>query len=118
MNNKNLGNFGEQIALKFLQKQGYTILHTNFRTRRGEIDIVALMDNVLTFVEVKTRKNEIFGRASEAVTIAKQKVIRLVATCYIQKYFCSEQSIQFDILEVYLRADNSVDNINHIPQAF
>lgn len=118
MNNKIIGHLGEQIAVNFLQNKGYTILHTNFRTRRGEIDIVASLDSILTFVEVKTRKNKTFGRASEAVTISKQKVIRFVATCYMQKYFQSEQSVQFDVLEVYLYADNSLSNINHISQAF
>lgn len=118
MTNKAIGILGEQLATKFLQTNGYTILHTNFRTRKGEIDIVALLNNILTFVEVKTRKNKIFGRASEAVTLSKQKVIRLVATCYMQKYFQSEQCLQFDVLEVYLQADNSLNYINHIPQAF
>ena len=66
-NTKQLGNFGETEASNYLKSKGYVILDRNFRIRQGEIDIIALQQNILCFIEVKTRKNSDFGLACEAV---------------------------------------------------
>ena len=61
---RTIGDFGEEIALKYLEKKGYQILDRNFLKPYGEIDIIAIKNDILTFVEVKTRKNDEFKPAS------------------------------------------------------
>ncbi|OGM15132.1 hypothetical protein A2V56_00525 [Candidatus Woesebacteria bacterium RBG_19FT_COMBO_42_9] len=73
------GDKGEKFAKKFLYERGYKILTTKFRCRFGEIDIVALKDGVLVFIEVKTRWSEKFGKPEEAVTPWKLQRIKRTA---------------------------------------
>ena len=75
LDNKKLGKKGERLAEKLLERQGYEILERNFHTRFGEIDIVAIDDDTLTFVEVKTRSGEKFGKPEEAVGQRKIQAI-------------------------------------------
>ena len=82
--NKVTGMRGELLAVKFLKKQKYKILETNFTTVIGEIDIIALYKDTLVFVEVKTRLTKVFGLPREAVGSFKQNKIRLVATSYLK----------------------------------
>lgn len=70
---RDLGVFGEDLAVKFLQKNGYKILQRNFRSRFGEIDIVAQDKDTLVFVEAKTRWSQSFGPPEEAITPWKIK---------------------------------------------
>lgn len=107
-----LGKTGESRAKKFLKKNKYKILHTNYKNVLGEIDIVAKQKNVLIFVEVKTRTSQKFGRASEAVGPRKQKKIRDVATLYLKQNKMLDNLVRFDVLEVY------ETQINHIINAF
>ena len=69
----NRGQLGEDLAASYLAAHGYTIVARNFRTRYGEIDIIACKDGFVAFVEVKLRKNARFGLPREAVTHAKQQ---------------------------------------------
>lgn len=69
------GNLGERFAESLLKRKGYSILKTKFRSRFGEVDIIALKDSTLVFVEVKTRWSEKFGKPEEAVTPWKLKKI-------------------------------------------
>ncbi len=70
------GDLGEDFAVEFLKKKGYEIIDRNFRTRVGEIDIVAVYEDTLVFVEVKTRWNKKFGLPEEAVTLKKLEKIK------------------------------------------
>lgn len=74
---------GEQIATRYLQRQGYTILTTNWRCQRGEIDLIARDDTTLVFVEVRTRSSERLGSPEESVTPAKQRRLRELAEHYL-----------------------------------
>ena len=85
MNSRLLGAFGEQEAAKHLREKGYTIKSANFSTYVGEIDIIAENDNLLLFVEVKTRKEGSIVSGAEAVDGYKQKRILLTAHDYIAK---------------------------------
>ncbi len=77
LNTHKLGEIGENLAIKFLEKNGYKILERNFRSKFGEIDIIAQDKNTLVFVEVKTRLNNKFGLAEEAITPWKiEKIIK------------------------------------------
>ncbi|PIU03119.1 hypothetical protein COT44_04445 [Candidatus Shapirobacteria bacterium CG08_land_8_20_14_0_20_39_18] len=82
MSSKDLGGRGESLAVDILRKQGYKILQRNFSCKIGEIDIIALDDNVLIFVEVKTRSNSWYGLPEEAITPWKIRKIARVGDYY------------------------------------
>jgi putative endonuclease len=92
--NKELGDFGEKIARKILIEKGYEIIELNYRTKFGEIDIIAKENNILVFVEVKTRTNKNF-KAIDSITRKKQETMATVANIFI-----SEKSPIYDDLEV------------------
>ncbi len=73
LSRKALGRWGESVAAEFLIKRGYQIIERNMRTPYGEIDLVARMDEVTVFVEVKTRSNTRFGFPEEAITNSKRQ---------------------------------------------
>lgn len=114
MNNKNLGNFGEDLAAKFLEEKNYKILDRNYRALGTEIDIVAKDEDELCFVEVKTRRSHKFGEAYEAVNEIKMQNIIQTARAYIYKNNFYDTQIRFDIIEVYVNEGR----INHIENAF
>lgn len=71
MYNQKLGQQGEELAVQYLQEKGYTILHTNWRFKFIEIDIIASRNNTLHFIEVKTRRSTRYGQPEESVGIKK-----------------------------------------------
>ena len=73
MNNKEKGDLGELIALKYLTKSGAEIIEKNYKIKTGEIDIIAKIDNELVFIEVKSRSNIRYGYPAEAVNYKKIK---------------------------------------------
>lgn len=82
MNNTIIGKNGEDLAADFLQKQGYKIIERNFRTRGGEIDIIALHKDTLVYVEVKTRTSHEFGLPEESVNYFKINFLKRAANFY------------------------------------
>ena len=114
------GRAGENAAVEYLVKKGYRIADRNYNCRIAEIDIVAYDNDVLCFVEVKTRKNSAFGFPGEYVDEKKQHKLRLGAMSYIkQKHIDCE--IRFDVIEVYayMAGDEcKITRINHIENAF
>ncbi len=113
MNTFLTGRYGENMAVKFLKENGYTILERNFRIANGEIDVVAIKDKHLSFVEVKSRKNSEFGCPADAVTQKKQKKIINAAKAFLM-HFDDYNEISFDVCEVYLKEHR----INYIENAF
>ena len=79
-----IGKVGEQEAVKFLKKKNYKIIDQNFSCKIGEIDIIAYQKDTIVFVEVKTRKNNLFGTPGQAVNKSKQKKIIKTALYYLQ----------------------------------
>lgn len=114
INNKIKGDSGERIAENYLKSKGYRIVDRNFRTREGEIDIIAANDGYLVFVEVKERFNDKYGYAAEAVGLRKQNKISQVASQYIKKYRYFDVNVRFDVIEVYF----DEKRIEHIENAF
>ncbi len=111
-NASEIGKTGEDIAERFLKKIGYAILERNFRTRFGEIDIIAKENGSYVFVEVKTRKDEdAFGEPQLAVNKSKQKHLSLAALTYIKKESLNSD-YRFDIIAICR------DRIEHIKNAF
>lgn len=103
---------GEDLAVEYLIKKKYKILSRNFKTKIGEIDIIAKDKNVIVFVEVKTRTNDVFGLPREAVTSAKQSKIRMVATQYLKIHGGLNQACRFDVIDI-LRGE-----LTHIENCF
>lgn len=101
MNNKILGREGEELAARFLEKEGYEIIETNYNCGFGEIDIIAKKGKELAFVEVKTRSQTFFGMPVESVNIPKQRHIYKVAEYYIYKTNAYNYEVSFDVIEVY-----------------
>lgn len=101
MDRQHMGIFGEQKAAEMLLRDGYQILERNYRCRAGEIDIVARSGMTLVFVEVKSRRGDLYGTPAEAVTKRKQDHIKRVAMYYLRTHDVRYQDIRFDIVEVY-----------------
>ena len=111
--NKNiaLGKKGEELARKYLKKNGWTILETNWSNPFGEVDIIAKKDGTVAFIEVKTRLSDAYGAPSEAV----QKTRKLKYIKGANYYFYNKDidcTVRFDIIEIYK------GEINHIENAF
>lgn len=114
MNNKEKGDFGEEIAVNYLLSKGVEILEKNYRLKIGEVDIIASIGNEIVFVEVKSRTTIKYGYPCESVSFKKRKKIIDVAKYYIIKNNLHNTPIRFDIIEVYLLEKR----INHIINAF
>jgi len=95
-----LGARGEALGWNFLQKQGYAILEKNYRTRFGEIDVIAEKEGVIVFLEVKTRRDTQFGLPQEAVDWKKRQKLGRVAEAFLQKKRLENREARFDILSV------------------
>ena len=116
-----LGQRGEELAAEHLLKKGYRIIARNYRNHFGEIDIIALdvrqNPRTLVFVEVKTRKNELFSHPCEAVTRKKQVQISKVAMAYLSKNKLADSATRFDVVAILL-PDNGLTQIDLIQNAF
>ncbi|WP_326908947.1 YraN family protein [Sedimentibacter sp. MB31-C6] len=102
MYKENKGYFYEKIAKKYLKDNGYLILEENFKNRFGEIDIIASKNGILSFIEVKGRKNKEFGLPREAVTLSKQRKIISAAKYYLMLKKIDDIQCQFDVIEIIL----------------
>lgn len=111
-----IGIKGEQIAANFLLNKGYIILHSNWRSGKKEIDIIALKDDVLVIVEIKTRTNFDFGFPEEAVNRKKQSYIKSAAAVFIDNN-PQYVMIRFDIVSI-LMDEGGVKEIVHFEEAF
>ena len=99
---QNLGKKGEKLAAQYYRRQGYEIKEMNFRTRQGEIDVIAQKGNMLVFSEVKTRSENTIAAPREFVTYAKQQKIILAAKAYLASRCDTESFVRFDVVEVVL----------------
>lgn len=100
-NHKTYGDAGEELAVQFLVQEGYRILCRNFRSRHGEIDIVAIADGYLCFVEVKRRKNTASGHPFEAIGVSKIRRICNTALYYLQCHRLSDTTaVRFDVISI------------------
>ena len=118
LNNRELGNLGEDLAVNYLMKNKYIIISRNYRTRYGEIDIIAKDKEYLVFIEVKARKNTNFGYPREAVNFTKQRKIKELANYFLLKENKMNNNIRFDVVEVFLDKNNEAQSIEIITNAF
>lgn len=119
MNKSNInGANGEIFAARYLVKKGYNIVALNYRSRYGEIDIIAEDDEYILFVEVKSRDENALFLPREAVDNKKQQKIIQTARLYLSVADVEKQP-RFDVIEVYLNSKNQrTAKINHIKNAF
>ena len=117
MARQRLGERGENLACRELTARGYHILHRRYRTRHGELDVVAEQHGVLVFVEVRARATGEFGRAAESVTIAKQRQVTRVAIDYLSHHGIANRPCRFDVVAVD-RALSEAPEITVYPGAF
>lgn len=93
------GKWGEDLAAAYLERKGYTIVERDWKSGRRDIDIIALDNNVVVFVEVKTRKNRLFGEPEEAIDYRKRQNLQQAINHYV-KFRNIRQEIRFDIISV------------------
>jgi putative endonuclease len=112
--NISVGRGGEERARKYLEKLGYSIVETNYRTPRGEIDIIARQGGEIVFVEVKTRKSDRLGAPAEAVDQRKQARLRNLALSYLKKIRSIDAPCRFDVISINLEKEC----LEHLKGAF
>ncbi len=103
---QNIGKLGEDIATKYLENKGYTILTRNYRKPWGEIDIIAKKSGDLVFVEVKTRTSNQFGTPLEAITYWKLKSLIKTAQFYKMTHHNLPDSLRIDAVSVILNGQD------------
>jgi putative endonuclease len=111
-----LGDKGEVIASQHLEQSGYTILETNWRYRRAEVDIIAMDGPVLVFIEVKTRSSDAHGKPEEFITSRKEHLITAAAHAYID-HIDHDWEVRFDFISILYRAATDYD-LEHFKDAF
>ena len=111
------GELGERAAKQHLCKLGLKFLTANFRSDRGEVDLVFRDDDCLVFAEVKTRSSEDWSRPAAAVDARKRRLLSQTALDYLRLLKKPQVKIRFDIVEVLL-ADGKVREVRHLPNAF
>jgi len=110
--NRQTGTIGERAAERFLVEKGYEVIMRNFSTRFGEIDLICRDDNLLVFVEVKTKKGLDFGTPEEMFTQRKYTKVRRMATVYLQG---KEVPCRIDMVAVVLDREDRVVSLKHYP---
>ncbi len=109
------GKKGEMLAGRYLLGEGLAVLEYNWRSGHKEIDIVAKERDVLVFVEVKARRNVVYGDATEAVTPQKMRNVILAAEAYMKRYNV-DSPVRFDVVTVVPNGDSHI--IEHVRDAF
>lgn len=111
------GALGERAAKKYLQQEGLKFLVANFRSKRGEIDLIFRDQDCLVFVEVKTRSSEEWARPAAAVNARKKRLVSQTALDYLRLIKNPQVKIRFDIVEVLLD-EGEVHEVRHLPNTF
>lgn len=107
---------GEELALEYLLKKGYILVEKSWRFKHKEVDIIMKDEDVLVFVEVKTRSDDYFGNPEEFVNKRKQKYLIQAAEYFIESIGFEGQS-RFDIISVLILPENDI-KIEHFKEAF
>lgn len=119
--NRRLGQWGERQARLHLEAKGYEVVASNFRSRTGEIDIVARQGDELVFVEVKTRRGDAFGSAEDSISSARAERLAEVAEEYLRSQvpggYCSGTPWRIDLVCLNLDRSGRVLSLNHIEHA-
>ena len=107
--NKELGDWGEQIAVDYLIGNNIKIVGRNIRTSYGEIDIIGQKDGVIIFFEVKTRRTEKFGNPEDAVNYKKREHMRNSALDFMQSNLNLEMDWRIDVIAIFVGEKNKIE---------
>ncbi len=107
-NKLSIGSKGKKIACKSIKKNGYKIIEKNYRTKYGEIDIIAEQENTMCFIEVKARSSSDYGSPEEFVTKRKQKKLWRTSCIYINKNSIENKDFRFDVVAVDLKSEETI----------
>lgn len=110
---QDLGQLGEKLACDFLRKNGYRVLGQNYRTRGGEIDIVAKEGETLVFVEVKTRVSREFGYPEEAIDARKQHKLAMTAEYYLAAHRLYDADYRIDAVGIEMEQGGRLKDLRH-----
>ncbi|WP_205739221.1 YraN family protein [Halocella sp. SP3-1] len=116
MGRKELGDWGEKQASKYLRNSGYQILEKNYSCKLGEIDLIICQNDILIFVEVKTRRSINYGPPQAAVDYRKQDKIKKVALYYLSINRGLDMELRFDVISIMLKKGQV--EIEHFENAF
>ncbi|HEX2293964.1 MAG TPA: YraN family protein [Actinomycetota bacterium] len=111
-----LGRSGEDAACDLYDRLGFEVVERNYRSGRGEIDVVARRGATLVFCEVKTRRSEHWGAPAEAVDRVKQARLRRLAAAWMAERRPGSVDVRFDVVSVIVRGDEM--DVTHFPDAF
>ncbi len=111
---KELGRRGEEAAAKYLKRRGFEILQCNWRCFAGEADIIALQEDTLCFVEVKTRSSVEKGFPAEAVDQPKRERYERIAACYLKEHPYEDLRIRFDVISILVLGPDRAFLRHHI----
>ena len=115
MNNVKTGAVGEDLARRYLERNGYEILDTNIKfSRVCELDIIAKIKKTIVFVEVKTRKTDAFGTPAEAITSAKYQNIKKGIYFYLQEKNIKYDKFRIDVSSVTLKPELKIEHLENI----
>src|SRR6185503_17561707 len=115
---KSLGDRGEDAAARFLKRQGYRILARGFDSRLGELDIIAVDDRTVVFVEVKTRSSDDAGHPTEAIDPRKEQRMTQAALAYLKANRLLQYAARFDVVAITWPAGARQPAIEHYKSAF
>lgn len=102
MNTRELGRYGEDTALRYLEERGYRLIARNFHCRYGELDLIMQQGRQLVFVEVKARSNSLFGLPEDAVNWQKLRRLRLAIAVYLEQGAPRHYGLRLDAVAVDL----------------
>jgi putative endonuclease len=111
--NKDVGKFGEELAINYLSKKGYKIIEKNKKVSYFEFDILANFKEKMVFIEVKTRASNVFGKAEEAITHKKMINLKKGINNYLLENKIVHKSIQVDLIAIDINKNKKVANIKH-----
>lgn len=114
---RQLGNTGEQLAARALERSGLTIVQRNYRCAAGEMDLIAREGEAWVFVEVKTRRGDKFGSAAEAVHTRKQQKLIEVAESYLQEHRLDDVDWRIDVVAIEMDARGKLLRVEVIENA-
>ncbi len=113
-----LGQKGERVARRFLQRKGLKIVAHSMRNIYGEIDLIAVDKRTVVFVEVKTRSSNFAGEPAEAVDDKKQRHMTTAALTYLRKHRLLEHAARFDVVTLVWSDEQHFPQVEHIENAF
>ena len=117
---QHLGRVGERLAREHLERLGYRVVASNYRTRFGELDLIVCDDTSLVFVEVKTRRAGALESSLQAVSPAKQRQVRSMAAAYLVEATDRPRSreLRFDVVAVTVDHGGGLVRLDHLEAAF